>query len=170
MGEPWRGVRGEAGAISRNNRFAIEVIGDPALEGGVSSASEAAGRVTVGGFSESFPMDLSFWTVGDYSRSWERALRELEASKYSTSCLISSITDPETANFIFCWPIYREREDVYVQNSIIFLDGLEEQFNPQEPWCYVEARGLVDEDGNKVSEWSTTTSQVRRFRESIGGQ
>ncbi|WP_307663479.1 hypothetical protein [Streptomyces sp. V1I1] len=115
-------------------------------------------------------MDLSFWTVADYSRSWERALRELEASENSTSCLISSITDPETANFIFCWPIYREGEAVHVQNSIIFLDGLEEEFNPQEPWRYAEARSLVDEDGNQISEWSTTISEVRRCRESIGGQ
>ncbi|MFI8350691.1 hypothetical protein [Streptomyces sp. NPDC085596] len=70
-------------------------------------------------------MDLSFWTVAYYSRSWERALRELEASENSISCLISSITDPEAADFIFCWPIYREGEAVHVQNSIIFLDGLE---------------------------------------------
>ncbi|WP_406158910.1 hypothetical protein OG298_16330 [Streptomyces sp. NBC_01005] len=163
-------MRGEAAAISRNSRFAIEVIGDPASEGGVSLPSEVAGRVTVGDFSESFLMDLSFWMVADYSRSWERALRELEVSENSTSCLISSITDPETANFIFCWPIYREGEAVRVQNSIIFLDGLEEEFNPQEPWRYVKARSLVDEDGNQISEWSTTTSEVRRFRESIGGQ
>ncbi|WP_234434467.1 hypothetical protein [Streptomyces sp. NRRL F-5126] len=160
----------QTSTISRNRRFAIEVIGDPASEGGVSSPSEATGRVTVGDFSEPFPMDLSFWTVGDYSRSWERALGELEASNNSTSCLISSITDPETAKFIFCWPVYREGEDVYVQNSIIFLDGLEEQFNPQEPWRYVEARSLVDEDGNRISEWSTTISQVRRFRESVWGR
>jgi hypothetical protein len=91
-------------------------------------------------------------------------------SENSTSCLISSITDPGTANFIFCWPIYRDGEDVYVQSSIIFLDGLEEQFNPQEPWRYVEVRSLVDEDGNQISEWSTTISQVRWFRESLGGQ
>lgn len=99
-----------------------------------------------------------------------RPLRELEASENSTSCLISSITDPETANFIFCWPIYREGEDVYVQNPIIFLDDPEEHFDPQEPWRYVEARSLVDEDGNQISEWTTNISQVRRFRESIGGQ
>ncbi|MGW1717507.1 hypothetical protein [Streptomyces sp. NPDC002156] len=160
----------QTSTISRNNRFAIEVIGDPSSEDGVSSPSEATGRVTVGDFSESFPMDLSFWTVGDYYRSWERALRELETRKNSTSCLISSITDPEVANFIFCWPIYREGEDVYVQNSIIFLDDLEDRFNPQEPWRYVEARSLIDEDGNQISEWSTTISRVRRFRESIGWQ
>ncbi|WP_432053548.1 hypothetical protein [Streptomyces sp. bgisy022] len=115
-------------------------------------------------------MDLSFWTVADYSRSWERVLRELEASDNSTSCPISSITDPETANFIFCRPIYREGDSVHVQNSIIFLGGLEEEFNPQEPWRYVEARSLVDEDGTQIPEWSTTISEVRRFRESIGGQ
>jgi hypothetical protein len=160
----------QTSTISRNSRFAIEVIGDPASEGDVSSPSEVAGRVTVGDFSESFPMDLSFWSVADYSRSWERALGELEASENSTSCLISSMPDPETANFIFCWPIYREGEADHVQNSIIFLDGLEEEFKPQEPWRYVEARSLVDEDGNQISEWSTTISEVRRFRESIEGQ
>ncbi|WP_244501203.1 hypothetical protein [Streptomyces sp. TP-A0874] len=39
------------------------------------------------------------------------------------------------------------------------------EVNPQEPWRYVEHRSTVDEDGNRISDWSTSISQVRRFRE-----
>lgn len=155
---------------SRNDDFVIEVIDYPTSEGASSPPSEAVGRIRVGGFTETFPMDLSFWTVDEYCRSWDGSLRKLDEIDNSTSCLIASITDPETSNFISCWPMYREGEEVYVQNSIIFLDELDEQFNPQEPWRYVEPRSSVDEDGNRISEWLTSTSQVRRFRESAWGR
>ncbi|MFE5935756.1 hypothetical protein ACFQ69_10260 [Streptomyces sp. NPDC056470] len=155
---------------SRNDDFAIEAIDDTISEGVTSLPSEAVGRIKVGEFTEKFLMDLSFWTVDDYRRSWDAALRKLEDAENSTSCLIASITDPAASNFISCWPMYRDGEVVYVQNSIIFLDELHEQFNPQEPWRYVEDRSTVDEDGNRISEWSTSTSQVRRFRESASGR
>lgn len=155
---------------SRNEEFVIEVIDDPTSEGASSLPSKAVGRIRIGEFTETFLMDLSFWTVDDYRRSWDGARRKLEEAENSTSCIIASITDPAASNFISCWPMYRDGEEVYVQNSIIFLDELHERFNPQEPWRYVEARSSVDEDGNRISEWSTSTSQVRRFRESAWGR
>ncbi|KND39281.1 hypothetical protein IQ63_04645 [Streptomyces acidiscabies] len=111
-------------------------------------------------------MDLSFWSVREYRRSWESALREIEFSEKATSCLIASITDPAVSNFISCWPMYRDGDVIYVQNSLIFLDELHEPFDPQEPWRYVEPHREVDEDGNRVSEWVTSVAKVRQFRES----
>lgn len=160
----------QSSTTSRNDDFAIEAIDDTTSRGATSLSSEAIGRIRVGEFTETFLMDLTFWTVDDYRRSWDGALRKLEEAGNSTSCLIASITDPAASNFISCWPMYRDGEVVYAQNSIIFLDELDERFNPQEPWRYVEARSSVDEDGNRISEWSTSTSQVRRFRQSTWGR
>ncbi|MFC4496164.1 hypothetical protein ACFPA8_18730 [Streptomyces ovatisporus] len=153
--------------MSKNNDFSIEVLDELASENQLASRSQAVGRIKVGGFMETFLMELSFWSVNEYRRSWRRALTALEQAETTTSCLISSITDPVHSNFISCWPMYREVDAVYVQNSIIFLDELDEAFDPQEPWRYVQPRCSVDEDGNRVSEWVTSMSRVRLFRESV---
>ncbi|WP_078516759.1 hypothetical protein [Streptomyces sp. HGB0020] len=108
-------------------------------------------------------MDLTYWDVAMYRASWVRALSFLERANDATSCLISSITDPEKSNFISCWPLYRAGEIVYVQNSIIFLEELAEDFVPAEPWRFVEPRSTIDEDGNEISEWQTTIGDVREF-------
>ncbi|MGW6534080.1 hypothetical protein [Streptomyces venezuelae] len=79
------------------------------------------------------------------------------------SCLVTSITDPATADFVFCWPLYRRGTDVYVQNAVVFLGELADAFRPTEPWLSVEPRGTVDEDGNEISEWRTTIDEVRAF-------
>ncbi|MEU5778366.1 hypothetical protein ABZ819_34385 [Streptomyces venezuelae] len=118
----------------------------------------------MGDFSETFPMDLSYWGLDDYRASWVRALRRVDAGRDEVdSCLVTSITDPATANFVFCWPLYRRGTDVYVQNAAVFLGELADAFRPTEPWLSVEPRGTVDEDGNEISEWRTTIDEVRAF-------
>lgn len=150
---------------SESDGFSIGVI-DESPSGSEMPYSQTVGRVQVGSFTETFLMDLSFWTVDEYRQSWREALNELESTDKATSCLVSSITDPVTSSFISCWPLYRDGELVYVQNSIIFLDELDEPFDPQQPWRHVEPHHSVDEDGNPISEWVTRMSQVRLFRAS----
>ncbi|MEV2251109.1 hypothetical protein AB0I94_11095 [Streptomyces sp. NPDC050147] len=147
---------------SRNDGFSIQVASEPS-PGEVAAGTGAVGRISVGDFEESFAMDLSYWSVTDYQESWMSALAVLDGGTDSTSCLISSITDPANSNFVFCWPIYREGDDVYVQNSIIFLEELTGDFIPKEPWRSVEPRSTVDEDGNNISEWKTSMGAVREF-------
>ncbi|MET7714369.1 hypothetical protein [Streptomyces sp. NPDC005407] len=151
---------------SRSNGFAIEVVYSGASEGAQGASSEAVGRITVGEFAETFRMDLSFWSVSDYRRSWKRALQVLADDETAISCLISSITDPGNSNFVFCWPLYRSGEDVYVQNSVVFLDELEGGFDPEEPWHFVGPRCTIDDEGNRISEWSTGMTERRLFLES----
>lgn len=147
---------------SRTDAFSIEVASDrpPAA---LLQGAGATGRVTIGDFAESFYMDLSYWSLGEYERSWRDSLKVIFDRKERDSCLIASIARPEVSNFIFCWPVYRRGEDVLIQNSIIFLDELEGEFNPREPWSSVRSRLTVDEDGNSISEWRTNVSAVRDF-------
>ncbi|MFJ4951284.1 hypothetical protein [Streptomyces sp. NPDC088760] len=147
---------------SRSDAFSIRVLSVPSASG-AASGEGAIGCITVGDFEENFPMDLTYWDVGQYQTSWARSLRVLERGDDATSCLISSITDPANSNFIFCWPLYRSGEMVYVQNSIIFLEDLSEDFDPAEPWRFVEPRSTVDEEGHEISEWQTSISEIRRF-------
>jgi hypothetical protein len=143
--------------------FAIE-LQSPRDAGRTDSGSAAApGRIVIGDFTETFNVPLGFWDESDYLRSWRRAFEMLEANLHSTSCLMTSMTDPDNSNFLVCWPMYREAEDVYIQNRIIFLDEIEEAFDPIVPWDFVGPRLGIDEDGNKISEWTTSMDSLREF-------
>ncbi|MFD5665034.1 hypothetical protein ACFWIK_08955 [Streptomyces anthocyanicus] len=148
---------------SRSENFAVRVLATPS-PGGTEGAGEALGCIRVGEFEERFPMSVSYWNVARYEMSWRRCLELLvEGGPDTTSCLVTSITDPANSNFVFCWPLYRSGSIVHVQNSIMFLDELEEEFAPDEPWRFVEPRSTVDEDGQEISEWRTTVQDVERF-------
>ncbi|MFF6811838.1 hypothetical protein ACFZAG_18375 [Streptomyces sp. NPDC012403] len=115
------------------------------------------------------PLDLGFWSVDEYRRSREAALRGLGRTATATSRLIASLIAPAAADFVFRRPMYRDGEVVHVRNAVIFLDELDGPFDPQEPWRSVRSRCPVDEDGNRVSEWVTSASRVRRFLECAWG-
>jgi hypothetical protein len=151
-----------------SNGFSIQVVSVPSPEE-VEVGGGAVGRIVVREFAEGFPMDLTYWGVGQYCASWLKALRFLEGEDDATSCLISSITDPENSNLIFCWPLYRSGDIVYVQNSIIFIEDLDGGFVADEPWRFVEPRSTVDEDGREISEWQTTVDEVRDFLHAVEG-
>ena len=87
----------------------------------------------------------------------------LDAGPRSASCLMASMTDPRISNFVVSWPMYREGEDVYIQNAIIFLDEVGEAFDPAAPWECAGPRCGRDEDGSRASEWVTSMSSLREF-------
>nr|WP_281255210.1 hypothetical protein [Luteimicrobium subarcticum] len=95
--------------------------------------------------------------------SWSSALRHLLSGDDTTSCLVSSITEPSTSNFVFTWPLYRLANEVAVQNSIVFLDELMSPFDVDHPWRSVRPREVVDEDGNRISEWRVSVAAVQQF-------
>ena len=152
----------QTSTASRNDTFSIRVLSE-LLPAGEQFDKGAVGCITVGDFEENFPMDLTYWSVEQYRESWIQSLRVLESRNEATSCLISSITDPANTNFIFCCPLYRSGNIVCVQNSAIFLEEIEEDFAPGEPWRFVEPRSAFDEDGNEVSEWQTSFDAVSDF-------
>ncbi|MFE3268905.1 hypothetical protein [Streptomyces sp. NPDC059215] len=132
--------------------FAIEIV------------SAGVGRVTVGAFTETFSMDLTFWDAKRYEESWARALRRVEETDMNTSCLVTFITDPKAGNFVRCWPLYRIHGEIFVQNSLIIFGDLDHSFDPENPWHSVEPREVVDEDGSNISEWHVDVGAVQRFR------
>jgi hypothetical protein len=125
----------------------------------------AVGELRLGKDHERFESVLGFWRIDDYRDSWTMGLRRLLAGS-STSCLATSVSDPSSANFIELWPLYREERDVYVQNSLIFLDQLSHEFDPAAPWESVAPRSIADEDGQMISEWRVSLDDIREFLES----
>ena len=122
----------------------------------------AIGRLRLGDDEEYFESVLGFWAADDYERSWSVGLRRLLAGE-SISCLATSVTNPSSANFVEVWPLYREGNDVYVQNSLIFLEQLSHEFDADAPWESVTPREVVDEDGRAISEWKVSLTDIREF-------
>ena len=127
--------------------FAIAVQSRGEVRGeGDGSAGAAFGRIMIGDFTETFVVPLGFWGEADYRASWRRAFEVLEGDPCAVSCLMASMTDPVTSNFLICWPMYREGEDVYVQNAIVLLDEIEGPFDPGAPWGSLGPRRGMDDD------------------------
>jgi hypothetical protein len=137
----------------------------PQQEGGAGGVvpATAAGRIVIGDFTEAFGIPLGFWSELDYRRSWRHAFEVLDGDPHATSCLVTSMTDPGTSNFLVWWPMYRESADVYIQNAIVFLGETAKDLDPAAPWACVTPRRTVDEDGNEVSEWRTSMDSLREF-------
>ncbi|MFD7918151.1 hypothetical protein ACFV3R_02820 [Streptomyces sp. NPDC059740] len=125
--------------------------------------SVAVGEITLGEHGETFHAEVGFWQISDYESSWASALARVTSESVITSCLVTSISNPEHANFIAVWPMYRFGDTIHVQNQMVFLDELTEPFDPARPWDYVDDFEVVDEDGNDISDWVVSVSEVVDF-------
>lgn len=143
--------------------FSIEVESLGVSGDATGNSTEAAGRIVIGDFTETFRVSLGFWGESDYRRSWRQAFDVIKDDSHSRSCFMVSMSDPERTNFLTCWPAYRVGEIVYLQNSLLFLDELESGFDVGEPWASIRAHRSIDEDGNKISEWATSMDSLRDF-------
>ncbi len=122
------------------------------------------GEITLGEHQERFHSAIDYWSTRQYEESWHTALKRLVDGE-EVSCLVTNMVDPEHANFLTVWPLYRIGNQVHVQNQIVFLQELDHPFSAAEPWRSVDARETVDEDGNRISEWVVSLHDVRQFLE-----
>lgn len=122
----------------------------------------AYGRIQIGDFDERFVVCLDFWNVDDYRRQWKQALTRLLHSA-KQSCLITSLSDPQKANFITWWPIYQVKGTLHFQNQNLFLNQLRGSFNYRMPYRHVPRRVTVTESGETISEWVLPIDAIRQF-------
>lgn len=124
------------------------------------------GRITIGRFDEIFESSLSFWNQNDYEKQWKHGLSQLLSHK-TKSCLVTSMYDPATANFIEIWPLYYTETEVLVHHNLLFFDNMIGKFDPNYPYLHVPDRTIINEDGHKISEWSVSLNAVQIFTNSI---
>ena len=122
----------------------------------------AVGVIQLGEHQEFFHAFVGFWSAEEYQASWATAMRRL-AGGAEVSCLLTSVSDPAEANFLTSWPLYRNGDDVYVQNHLIFIDELDHAFDLDAPWESIDPHTRVDEDGNRISEWLITRTDIEDF-------
>src|SRR5215211_3873361 len=120
------------------------------------------GVITLGKFQERFTAPLDYWTAKAYREHWKQAIARIVQDS-SVSCLVTSMYDPATANYIVWWPMYRVGEMVHLQNQLLFLENLPSPFVPSDPCLFVPERVTVNEEGEKVSEWSVPVQDMEIF-------
>jgi hypothetical protein len=141
--------------------FSIGLIPDtvPNLDPGVVAS---LGVIQIGSFQERFIASLMYWSADDYKRQWKQVIGRILYSS-DVSYLITSMVDPTTGNHIFWWPMYRENGTVFIQNHIMFFDQLQSPFDERNPFSSVADRQTLDEDGNRISEWSVQINELEEF-------
>ncbi len=124
------------------------------------------GYIQIGDFHENFEMNTSFWNPKEYVNHWGKAISRLLCNE-EKSCLITSLSNPQHANFIFWWPMYRHEDKVFIQNGVLFLDELSEPFIPSNPYNNIPSRETISEDGEPISEWEINIDALKDYMVSI---
>lgn len=115
------------------------------------------GRTTLGLFSERFAAPLGVWSTADYERHWQESVQRLLNGEESTRLFIST--------FQFWWNLWREEENVYVQQQLLMDDDLAEHFSRGDFYSSIAPRTTVTDEGEKISEWRVGLDDLRRFSE-----
>lgn len=121
------------------------------------------GQITIGNFSETFTSSLSYWNKNDYLNQWLNTIKGAIEKNVFTGCLITSMVKPIKKNHIFCWPVYREKNKVYIQNRILFIKDIKGRFDINKISKYVSPHTKVNEDGDKISEWKVSVDDLKIF-------
>ena len=124
------------------------------------------GKIVIGDFRETFGASLASWTRDDYDRHWRKALEKLVAGADRSALITDYVEPPDHASaesYLFWWPLYRDGDTVYVQNQILFFGQLSQPFSSERPWESVKDRETGNEDGQRISEWTTTVEEIKNF-------
>lgn len=120
------------------------------------------GEITINNYRETFHASLSYWTQSDYIHQWNDAIKHI-LNGNSKSCLITSMFDPNKANFIFLWSLYLYPNIIYIHNQILFLEQLNKPFDESCIYNSIRDREIMDEEGNQISEWHIQIDDLQTF-------
>lgn len=130
----------------------------------LSKTNEILGEIILGEFKETFLASLNYWTIGEYRAQWTEGLIRLVNGE-GRSCLITNMFDPDVANFINWWPIYREGRKLIFHNQIYFIK--KKGFDPQNPYANIEERRTISDTGMPISEWEISMDDVDKYLHDI---
>lgn len=143
--------------------FSIEFLDEP-LEYPFDDPSipAAPGRLMLGKCEEEFLANLALWNKSDYESHWIRELKAFVGGNYKVA-LIVSYYDPKTSLNMEIWRVYRDREWAYFSNQLLFCSTLPDHFEVSEISRYIDDRVVIDEDGNRISEWNVAIRDIELF-------
>jgi hypothetical protein len=120
------------------------------------------GSIQIGDFVERFNVPVEVWSVGDYKRQWRQGIKRLLAGEFPT-CLVTGMRDPMRGVFINVWPMYADHGKVVFQNKMLLCEMIRKRFSGENFYDFIESRETQTEDGEPISEWTTSRSAVAKF-------
>jgi hypothetical protein len=128
------------------------------------------GRITIDDFTETFRMPYDSWTIDEYQQQWKEGLERIKT--HNSSCLIATLSGlKKNYPFILLWVLYKEKNVIYIQNKLLFDEIFEEisqglpPFSAETCYLYFGSREIINEDGDKLSEWKTDMNAINDFLE-----
>jgi hypothetical protein len=140
--------------------FAIEFVGKPQIE---FDEPTVRGRITLGNFSEEFIAPLVFWTVDDYRKQWREAAERL-SDGHDRSCFVASMRESLSDGTVFLWTAYKLADNVFFQHKLLLPETVKGNFEPSNPYAQVDERQTETEEGQQISEWRVSISDVAWFQ------
>jgi hypothetical protein len=122
----------------------------------------AHGYLKIGTFEECFEASLTYWKRSDYENHWSEGLKRLLLGN-DKSALVTSMNDPQNANFIFWWVMYVLGGRVYIQNHVLFLERLDMAFDEKNIYKHIPIRETHTEEGVPLSEWVVDLDDIASF-------
>ena len=119
-----------------------------------------AAEITIGDFKEVFLSSVDYWHVTEYQKHWAETVEKILNGECDKTALIVNMHDPKDANYLNCWPLYREGDTIYIHNQLLFISQIKE-FDIANLPEYVDARQTVNQDGDAISEWATSADELQ---------
>jgi hypothetical protein len=79
------------------------------------------------------------------------------------AALITEYLGPEAATHLVWWPMYLVGEKVFFQNQLLFYDQLPGPFFLKIAFSFLRNRRTTTEEGEPISEWSVSLSEMEAF-------
>jgi hypothetical protein len=141
--------------------FSIEMLNDT-----LRANDECIAKIKIGDLEESFTLSFEYSNINDYLSQWYSALSDL-LKHYNSVALMQSLIPNNEKRFRRGWVLYKAKEIVYIQDRLFptEYDGI--QFDKKGVPLSIPQREIYTEEGDKISEWQTTLSDVYFFLESV---
>jgi hypothetical protein len=121
-------------------------------------ARYAAALLQVGPHTIHFRLDLGYWSIADYERHWQRALRQIMYGPRATA-LLSAYRGPAGHAHVL-WALWQRDGYVHVQEQTLVVSELDEPFDPGTAHVHVGARVPASENALPIREWRIESTAV----------
>jgi hypothetical protein len=125
-------------------------------------STEGCGEIVLDDFIERFESPFNFWKAADYERQWVEGVTRILQGEL-TSVLVTLMVQPEIANFIMWWPMYRDGNMVVFHNHLLMMKRLKQPFEITNLYSFIPHRfDSVDEE-YIISEWTIEIDKLKSF-------
>lgn len=121
--------------------------------------------ILIGSFREGLEIPIGTWNLADYFNQWKVAVERL--TEFKISAFITSFSVDDKGDYgVIWWPMYLVEDQVQVQNQIL-MNEINPDFDVASWWDFVDSRATTSDDGDKLSEWTTSVDDIGEFTMSL---